>query len=148
MSAMKQKYTELAELRADDIVRVRPVSGLRSLINASTIARVLRPIGSRDGLVLQTDDGFTFRADLEAYDVVRVTRLHDDTGLTTGRWRVRRRVLVWRDDRAWSYVWRAEPIGARGVAAHTIASRARDFDPRQHARAVAYAASMARKNLR
>ncbi|WP_345750085.1 hypothetical protein [Microbacterium rhizophilus] len=74
-------------------------------------------------------------------------RFQDPTGLTTGRWRVRRKVLV-HNGAASVYVFRAEPIPARGVAPsiEAIVAPSRDF-PRFE-QAIAYANERAARNLR
>lgn len=73
-------------------------------------------------------------------------RFQDPTGLTTGRWRVRRRVLITVSGLAQTYVFRAEPIPARGVHRSAIEKDGRDF-PRFD-QAIAYANERAARNLR
>lgn len=71
--------------------------------------------------------------------------ISDPTGLTTGRWRVKRKTLI-HNGAASVYVFRAEPIPARGVTAAAVESSARDF-PRFE-QALAYATQQAARNLR
>ncbi|WP_221585582.1 hypothetical protein [Microbacterium sp. G2-8] len=63
--------------------------------------------------IVRCDDGYVIVIG-DRYRARRMSRLHDDTGLSTGAWRVRRKVLV-SGQSAIRWVWIAEPVPARGI---------------------------------
>ena len=73
-------------------------------------------------------------------------RPRDPSGLTTGRWTVRRIVLVMVGGIAAAWVWRAAPEAARGVDDNMLRKYRRDFTT--HDKAIEYATNKARENIR
>jgi hypothetical protein len=73
-------------------------------------------------------------------------RLRDPSGLTTGRWTVKRVVLVMIGGVPAAWVWRAAPQAARGVDDSILRNYRRDFTT--HEKALQYATDNARKNIR
>ncbi|MGX9348125.1 hypothetical protein [Microbacterium sp. KNMS] len=82
---------------------------------------------------------------------LRLACLRDPTGLSTGRWRVRRDELVSRAGRPIAWRWISEPIPARGITqdeANTLGVRYFPRTARGWQRAVEHAISKAEGNIR
>ncbi|WP_156759531.1 hypothetical protein [Microbacterium karelineae] len=133
-------------LRVGDHVRVYEVDHSVPVERYGELG-VVTGISAAGEPIVHCDDGFVVVLGYR-YRARIMTRLHDDTGLSTGRWRVRRRVHVWAAGRAVQWDWVAEPIPAPGVLRERIPRTSDVFDCYRHGQAVEYAAREARENLR
>ncbi|WP_162893213.1 hypothetical protein [Microbacterium halotolerans] len=137
-------------LHVGDLVSVSSLRGA-AMACSNVLARVstIHPAGAMRVIHVTLASGEGMFASPDFYRV-RKLEISDPTGLSTGRWRVRRKVFVTRGGRAVQWAWRVAPEPARGVSEDVVMQELgyHDFPPRQFGRAVDEAVERARGNLR